>query len=67
MGPDGFLAVQENHRPKSLLWLAFFDFSHPFESVLVDHGVIRAFNNLDEEWRFSKSAPWRVEIRSSSP
>jgi hypothetical protein len=66
MGSDGFVAVQAADQPQSLLWLAFFDFSNPFESVRFDGGLLKATNNLNEEWSFALSAPWQVEIRRAS-
>jgi hypothetical protein len=66
MGSDGFVAMQATEARDSLQWIAFFDFSNPFESVGLEKSVIRARNNLGEEWRFDRSSPWRVEIHHAS-
>lgn len=66
MGSDGFVAVQASEEPASLLWLAFFDFSNPFDSVRFEEGFLKATNNLLEEWSFSLTNPWQVKIRDIS-
>ena len=66
MGSDGFVAIQATERPDSLLWVAFFDFSNPFESVRLEGSLIKALNNRSAEWRFARSAPWRIEIHPAS-
>lgn len=65
-GSDGFVAVQKNEEPESLIWLAFFDFSNPFESMQIEPDVIRVFNNLQEEWCFDRSLPWRILVRQQT-
>ncbi len=67
MGSDGFVAVQSSDKPESLLWLAFFDFSNPFDSVRFEEGFLKVTNNLLEEWSFSLTNPWQVKIRDISP
>ena len=66
MGSDGFVAMQASEVPDSLQWLAFFDFSNPFESVRLEKGFIKARNNIGEEWHFARSSPWRIEIHPAS-
>ena len=66
MGSDGFVVIQATERPDSILWVAFFDFSNPFESVRFEGATIKARNNVREEWRFARSAPWRIEIHPAS-
>jgi hypothetical protein len=62
MGADGFVAVQSGMAPDTLLWLAFFDFSNPFESVRFEDGFLKARNNLDEEWHFDLAEPWNITV-----
>jgi hypothetical protein len=66
MGSDGFVALQATENSESLIWLAFFDFSNPFESVRLEGGVIKARNNIGEEWHFTQSSKWKVEIHSAT-
>jgi hypothetical protein len=61
-GGEGFVALQATKAPESLVWLAHFDFSNPFESVRLEKGLIKAHNNIGEEWRFIRSSPWRIEV-----
>lgn len=65
-GSEGFVAVQATEEPDSLVWLAHFDFSNPFESVRLERDFIKARNNIGEEWCFARSSPWRMEIHSAS-
>lgn len=46
-GADGFIALFEGG---SLMWVAFFDFSNPFESVCICPPHVKAVNNLGELW-----------------
>lgn len=66
MGSDGFVAMQATDDPDSLQWLAFFDFSNPFESVSLAGDFIKARNNLGEEWCFDRPSPWEIEIRPAA-
>jgi len=65
-GSEGFVALQATEEPDSLVWLAHFDFSNPFESVRLEKSFIKARNNIGEEWRFARSFPWTIEIHPSS-
>jgi hypothetical protein len=66
MGSDGFIALQKNASRNSLLWIAFFDFSNPFESVRFEGDTLIARNNLDEEWRLKMAEPWRVSVTQTT-
>ncbi len=66
MGADGFVAVQSGADPETLLWVACFDFSNPFESARFDAGLLKVRNNLDEEWHFDLDEPWNVAVFGAS-
>lgn len=66
MGSDGFVALQATDDPDSLQWLAFFDFSNPFESVSFAGDFVEVRNNIGEEWCFDRSSPREIEIRPAA-
>ncbi|MEO6994746.1 MAG: hypothetical protein ABI273_14150 [Lacunisphaera sp.] len=66
MGADGFVALSAEDQ--SLRWVAFFDFSNPFERLYFDDAnVIIAENNLGEAWRLSVSCPWEIIVTTAAP
>lgn len=65
MGADGFVALQSGADRETLLWLAFFDFSNPFESVRFEAGMLKARNNMDEEWHFDIAEPWKIVVHAA--
>lgn len=62
MGGDGFIALQKSVGRDSLLWVAFFDFSNPFEYVETRKDMIFAKNNLDEFWVVDINKPWNIMV-----
>lgn len=60
MGSDGVIALLD--QAQRLRWIAFFDFSNPFESVCFEGSVIIAENNLNEKWFLPIEEPWKVRI-----
>ena len=66
MGSEGFVAVQATKQPESLIWLATFDFSNPFESARLESGVLNVRNNMGEEWRMEVHSPTKIEIHGPS-
>ena len=65
MGSDGFVAVVGLEDSQPLKWVAFFDFSNPFERIAFSGGDVVCLNNLDERWTFSLKEPWRILIENS--
>ena len=55
-GGDGFIYVTNNIN-NELIWFAFFDFSNPFMSAILENNQIIAVTNNDEKWTFSLSNP----------
>ena len=65
-GVDGFIALLES--TGLLRWVAFFDFSNPFERVRFEETDLVAENNLGEAWRLPLETPWKVRVnRTSQP
>lgn len=64
-GEDGFVACLES--TGVLRWVAFFDFSNPFERVQFDGANLVAENNLGEAWRFPLATPWEVTVVLANP
>ena len=63
MGGDGVIALFESTR--ILRWVAFFDFSNPFERLRFDGPDLVAENNLQETWRLSLDQPWKISVNRS--
>ena len=63
-GSDGVVALLD--ADSNFHWLAFFDFSNPFEHAEIADGCVRAINNLGETWIFPVDAPWRIVIEPSA-
>lgn len=64
-GSEGFVALC-HETERRLLWLAFFDFSNPFEAKTVqivdeDHFAVKT--NYEAEWLFSFSDPTRIVVK----
>lgn len=59
-GEEGFVAVLES--TGVLRWVAFFDFSNPFERVRFDGTDLVAENNLGEAWRLPLATPWEITV-----
>lgn len=64
MGGDGCIALLEG-TGRRIRWLAFFDFSNPFESLTFETKHIVARNNLGETWRIPISARGEIEVHSN--
>jgi len=60
MGSDGVIALFES--TGVLRWVAFFDFSNPFERVRFDGPDLVVENNLGEAWRLSLAKPWEIIV-----
>lgn len=63
-GGDGFVALLDHVNSDQLKWIAFFDFSNPFCSVVFEGEEIVALNNLDELWRLPTNASGTIFITS---
>jgi len=63
MGSDGFVALlrSSDQAPK---WIAFFDFSNPFEAIEIQGDQILATSSLGEQWAIPINQPWVIKIRS---
>lgn len=64
MGGDGYIALLENG-DRQIRWLAFFDFSNPFERLSFEANYIIAHNNLNEIWKIPIDAKGIIEVRSN--
>ena len=64
MGGDGVIALFES--TGVLRWVAFFDFSNPFERLRFDEADLVAENNLGETWRLSLAQPWKIIVDAKS-
>lgn len=60
MGGDGVIALCE--LTGVLRWVAFFDFSNPFERLRFDGADLVAENNLGEAWRLPLAQPWKIIV-----
>jgi hypothetical protein len=63
-GSEGFVAVSSD-RDSTLLWLAFFDFSNPFERGtlrVIDGERFSVRTNCDARWTFSLADPTNVRV-----
>lgn len=60
MGGDGVIALFES--TGVLRWVAFFDFSNPFERVRFDGPDLVAENNMGEAWRLALAQPWKIIV-----
>lgn len=63
-GSEGFVAVCSKEKA-NLIWLAFFDFSNPFEEGtfrMVDDQHFAARTNHQAEWLFSIDDPTRIVV-----
>ncbi|MEH6420862.1 hypothetical protein [Pseudomonas sp. CGJS7] len=63
MGGDGYVALLENLGNR-IRWIAFFDFSNPFEHVSLEVNQVVAKNNLGESWIIPIEAKGVIEVRS---
>lgn len=63
MGSDGVIALFDE--ADHLQWIAFFDFSNPFERVRFEGETVVAENNLGEKWRLPIEQPWAVTIEAT--
>lgn len=66
MGGDGFVALIDG-RTALPEWIAFFDFSNPFEAVEIGDTHVLACNNLGETWSIPRSAVGAIEIGHRGP
>lgn len=66
MGGDGFMALIDE-RTALPEWIAFFDFSNPFEAVAINDTHVLASNNLGESWSVPRSATGTIEIALRIP
>ena len=64
MGCDGCIVLLENPNHR-IRWLAFFDFSNPFESLAFEAGHVVARNNLNEIWKLPIDGKGAIEVRSN--
>ncbi|WP_321279993.1 hypothetical protein [Marinifilum fragile] len=62
-GSDGFLAVI-NLTNKKLKWIAFFDFSNPFNQLSLNGDVIYAVSTNNCIWKFPLNSPSQFTIES---
>lgn len=62
LGADGFVAALrvDSH---SIVWIAFFTNSNPFELVQINDGIVLAKTNLNIWWRFPLDDPARVTLQ----
>ena len=61
MGNEGFVSAEilcSGH----LLWVATFNQSNPFEALTLEGRVLKATNNLDEDWIFPLLDPTHIRI-----
>jgi len=65
-GSDGFVALidRQTQRPE---WIAFFDFSNPFETAEITDTHVVARNNLGETWSIPRSATGSIDVAERSP
>jgi hypothetical protein len=59
-GSAGFVAMR-NHQ-EELLWIAFFDFSNPFDRVEEQGRLVIARSTFGAIWTFDHDAPTRVVV-----
>lgn len=63
-GSDGFVALFESNS-EELIWVAFFDFSNPFEALSFDGDWVVARNNLGEIWRIPMAGSGAIDVLSA--
>lgn len=64
MGADGFVALIDESEGEAK-WLAFFDFSNPFDEAEFTNTELLCKNNLGELWSFPLERPQDVKITNA--
>ena len=62
-GSDGFVALVD-FNSKSLIWVAYFDCSNPFETITFSNDLLIARSTMNHSWEFPLKHPESLVVRS---